>query len=247
MGKLIILSGPSCAGKGPLYSSLRKFYPDLAGRLRKCVLYNSRSPRPGETDGEDYHFRKREKIEALRENNDYLVLEVRTDLQAMDIRELTKMLQNGDVFFEGNPFVVFELLKAGIKDNIKTLKIFLSPLAKNEIQELKEIGVCIEDFIADVMRRKLLRRTSRHKGLLGLKDLENIETRASSAFREMQMAHIFDAVLPNHDGEDSENWDAFYYPIADARKTLKSFAELLENGISEESEKWPADLLGSIK
>ncbi|AQQ08896.1 Guanylate kinase [Sedimentisphaera cyanobacteriorum] len=243
MGKLIILSGPSCVGKGPLFKSLCKFYPTLAGSLKKCVLYNSRSPRPGETDGEEYHFRKRKTIEALRENNDYLVLEVRCDLQAMDIRELTKMLQRGNVFFEGNPFVVSKLLKAGIKDNIKTLKIFLSPLSIGEIQELQEIGVCIESFITDIMRRKLLRRTNKHKGILSQKDLENIEIRASSAFIEMQTACLFDAVIPNHDGEDSENWDAFYYPIADSRKTLKTFVQLLRTGRCEEAEYWPENLL----
>ena len=27
--------------------------------------------------------------------------------------------------------------------------------------------------------------------------------------------------LPNHDGEDSENWDAFYYPIGDAESSAR--------------------------
>ena len=45
-----------------------------------------------------------------------------------------------------------------------------------------------------------------------LRDLENIEKRASSAYRELHEAHYFQHVIPNHDGEDSENWDAFYHP-----------------------------------
>jgi hypothetical protein len=32
---------------------------------------------------------------------------------------------------------------------------------------------------------------------------------------------------PNHDGEASENWDAFYYPLGDAREALLAFAALL--------------------
>jgi guanylate kinase len=35
----------------------------------------------------------------------------------------------------------------------------------------------LSDFLTDVMRRKLLRRTQRQKGILSLKDLENIELR----------------------------------------------------------------------
>ena len=56
MGRLIILSGPSCVGKSPLYAALKKFYPQLASRLTKLVLYDSRSARPGEVDGVDFHF-----------------------------------------------------------------------------------------------------------------------------------------------------------------------------------------------
>ena len=34
------------------------------------------------------------------------------------------------------------------------------------------------------------------------------------------MAHHFQHVIVNHDGEDSENWNAFYFPLGDARRTL---------------------------
>jgi hypothetical protein len=78
------------------------------------------------------------------------------------------------------------------------------------------------------MRRKLLRRTRRQKGELSANDLKDIESRASSAYREMQEAWHFEYVIPNHDGEDSDNWEAFYYPLGDARKTLDAFAALLK-------------------
>jgi guanylate kinase len=93
------------------------------------------------------------------------------------------------------------------------------------------------------MRRKLLRRTTRQKTILGIKDLENIEKRASSAYDELKKAHHFGYVIPNHDGEDSENWDAFYYPIGDARKSLEAFVSLLKGHDSEWIEKWEEDLL----
>src|SRR5713226_8716745 len=58
-GRSVILSGPSCVGKSPLAKALGRFHPDLSAKLQPIVLYNSGSPRPGERDGEDYHFRTR--------------------------------------------------------------------------------------------------------------------------------------------------------------------------------------------
>ena len=240
MGRLIVLSGPSCVGKGPLRAALNKFYPDLAGRFSKIVLYDSRAPRPGEVDGVDYHFRSRSTIETWRDKENFTVFEVRGDLQALDIRELEKKLVDGDVLFEGNPFIARGLLDFVAKNRVKSLSVFLSPLMREEIVELKapERDICLPDFVTDVMRRKLLRRTSRQKGHVSLRDLENIETRAANAYHELQQAWRFDYVIANHDGEDSENWDAFYYPIGDARKALLSLAALLEDKVTPYIETW---------
>ncbi len=245
MGRLVILSGPSCVGKGPLYAALKKFYPELAGKLTKFVLYDSRAPRPGEVDGVDFHFRSREYIESLRDKTGFNVFAVRADLQAMDARELERKLAVSDVFFEGNPYIGSGLLDFVAEHQTKCLSVFLSPLAQEEIAELKAPGkgVRLTDLLADVVRRKLLRRTTRQKAVLSLRDLEDIEIRAASAYGELQQAWRFDYVIPNHDGEDSENWDAFYYPVGDARKTLLSFAGLLGGETSPHVERWPRELV----
>ena len=52
-------------------------------------------------------------------------------------------------------------------------------------------------------------------------------------------------MIPNHDGEDSDHWEAFYYPIGDARKTLAAFAALLKGEVAAGVEKWEEDLLPS--
>ena len=93
------------------------------------------------------------------------------------------------------------------------------------------------------MRRKLLRRTQRQKNILSLKDLENIERRAASAFTELKEAWNFEYIIPNHDGEDSENWNAFYYPVGDSRKALLAFADLIAGKASPLVEKWDERLL----
>ncbi len=245
MGRLVILSGPSCVGKGPLRAALAKFYPQVASQLVKIVLYDRRSPRPGEVDGVDYHFRSREDIEGLCGRQGFTVFEVRGDLQALDGRELERKLASSDVLFEGNPFIGSGLLDFARGRGTPTLSIFLSPLSREEVLELGTSGrtVSLPDLLADMMRRKLLRRTARQKGIPSLKDLENIEIRAAGAYGEIKQAWRFDYVIPNHDGEDSDNWDAFYYPIGDARKAMAAFAALLEGRATPHAEKWESDLI----
>lgn len=245
-GRLVILSGPSCVGKSPLRTALAKFHPELWSRLQKLVLFNSRAPRPGEREGVDYHFRTRTQVEKLRSKGSYAVLDVRGDLQAVDLEGLQMLLGRGDAFFEGNPFVGRLLQTHPLLADVKRLSLFLSPVSKEEIEYLNAPSrhVSLPELIADVMRRKLLRRTRRQKGELSLADLENIETRARSAYNELAEAWHFQYVIPNHDGEDSENWDAFYYPMGDARKALDAVAALLEGVESPpHAERWREDLV----
>ena len=246
IGRLVILSGPSCVGKSPLRTALAKFYPALWNRLQKLVLFNSRAPRPGEREGVDYYFQSRTQVEELRSQAHYAVLDVRGDLQALDVKALHGVLERGDAFFEGNPFVGRLLQTHTLLADVNRLSIFLSPLSKEEIVSLKARGVSLDDLVADVMRRKLLRRTRRQKGELSLPDLENIETRARSAYREMTDACHFQYVIPNHDGEDSEHWEAFSYPIGDAQRALQAVVALLQGVASPpDVQRWDEDLLPS--
>ncbi len=243
-GKLVILSGPSCVGKTPLAKAVARLYPDLYNSLQPLVLYNSRSPRPGETEGVDYYFRPRQEIEDLKGREGFIVMDVRGDMQALDLTELQQSLAGGDVLFEGNPVIGSVLQTNPSLEKVKRLSIFMSPLSRHEILTLQspQYKLFLPDLVTDMMRRKLLRRTRRQKGDISLKDLENIERRASSAYKEMKMAHRFSYVIPNHDGEDSENWDAFYYPVGDAGKALETFVSLLGNEKPQSVESWEEDL-----
>lgn len=246
MNRLVILSGPSCVGKGPLYSALCKFYPDLANRLQQIVLYNTRDPRPGEKEGVDYYFRPRKEIEELIKQPGFESADVRGDLQAIEIADIMQILDQGkDAFFEGNPFIPAILSDAaGLKD-IPTIRVFLTPLTREEVMFFKnpEQRTDFDKLLQDIMRRKLLRRTKRQKTILSLKDLENIEKRIASAIVELREAWKYDYVIPTHDGEDSENWDAFYYPVGDARKAMLMFAALLRGETPTGVERWEKDLV----
>jgi guanylate kinase len=243
-GRLVILSGPSCAGKSPLAKALSRFHPDLSANLQPIVLFNSRSPRPGERDGTDYHFRAREEIATLRDRERHVVMDVRGDLQALDLEDLAALLRRGDAFFEGNPFIGRTLQTHPKLREVKRLSMFLSPLSREEILFLRDQAqVSLPDLVADVMRRKLMRRAQRQKTHLSLRDLEEVERRAGSAYRELKDAHHFEYVIPNHDGEDSDHWEAFYYPLGEARRALLATVALLRGDAPRGVEQWEADLL----
>lgn len=244
MARLVLLSGPSCVGKGPLVSALRRHHPELAARLVPLVLYNSRDPRSGEQDGTDYHFRPRAEIEALGEG--FVSCDVRGDAQALELAAIDRILESGrDAFFEGNPFIPAMLRAEGVLDRYPALTVFLSPLSRGELLYLKDPArrVDLASFVTDLMRRKLLRRTSGQKGLLSQPDLANIEKRAASAIVELGHAHLFEHVIPNHDGEDSENWAAFYYPVGDAFLATEALAALLAGEQPERVEHWEPELV----
>ncbi len=246
MGRFVMLAGPSCVGKGPLYSALKTFYPDLARRLQQIVLYNTRDPRPGEEEGVDYYFRTRAELEELAKQPGYVAAEVRGDFQVLEVAQIERILAEGkDPFFEGNPFIPAALRESNALEGIPTVTAFLSPLSREEIRHLTapEQRVDLGAFLTDVQRRKLLRRTTRQKGLLSLKDLQNIEKRAASAIVELRHGWKFDHVIPTHDGEDSENWNAFYHPLSAARKARRTFAAILRGETPPETEHWDEDLV----
>ncbi|HUX46639.1 MAG TPA: guanylate kinase [Desulfosporosinus sp.] len=67
-GLLIVLSGPSGAGKGTLCQELLRQMPNL----RYSVSSTTRCPRPGEVEGIHYYFRQRQEFEAMLARDELL-------------------------------------------------------------------------------------------------------------------------------------------------------------------------------
>jgi guanylate kinase len=67
MGILLVVSGPSGSGKTTLCRRLA-----CENEAHYSISCTTRSPRPGETEGKDYHFLSREQFISKRQNGEFL-------------------------------------------------------------------------------------------------------------------------------------------------------------------------------
>jgi len=68
-GQLVVLSGPSGVGKSTVLRRLLERHADM---LKLSVSATTRPPRPGEKDGEDYHFLSSEDFSKRHEAGEFL-------------------------------------------------------------------------------------------------------------------------------------------------------------------------------
>ena len=67
-GLLIVVSGPSGAGKGTICAALRKQFPNI----QYSISMTTRQPRPGEVDGVNYYFADNARFEQLLSEDAFL-------------------------------------------------------------------------------------------------------------------------------------------------------------------------------
>jgi len=67
-GLIVVISGPSGAGKGTIISRILKLRPDL----KFSVSATTRPPRPGEVDGMSYHFVAHDKFREMISKGEFL-------------------------------------------------------------------------------------------------------------------------------------------------------------------------------
>lgn len=91
-GLIVVLSGPSGAGKGTIYKEVLNKLPELA----LSISVTTRAPRPGEVEGVNYYYVTEQKYQQMIANGEFL--------------ETAEVYKN----FYGTPKApVFEKLKAG--------------------------------------------------------------------------------------------------------------------------------------
>ena len=238
MGKLIILSGPSGVGKGPLTDALIAYFGSIGLKLHKHVLYNDRSIRPGEQDGITYHFRSTNDLLALHEKNpeQYAKIEVRKDLQLLDFVKLQEEIDLFDIvlleiYYKKIPDVLklitdknnaIEMANSKKKDTkkavdkIKAKHIFVSPLCKDDFAstDIWENEQKRAAAIKAVMLTKLKNR--------GTETNKKQQERSDTAAEELDNAINTNAeILTNHFGEDNKHWWQLFHDFVSVPGALE--------------------------
>jgi guanylate kinase len=148
-GKLVVISGPSGAGKTTV---LRQVFERAPAPLVASVSATTRKPRPGERDGVDYHFLTAEEFARRREAGEFLeCCEVygRGDWYGTLRSEVASRLAAGK-------WVVLEIDVQGtlavLEHYPDAVTIFLRPSSMAELERrLRERGTETED----ALRRRL--------------------------------------------------------------------------------------------
>ncbi|NCC78769.1 MAG: guanylate kinase [Clostridia bacterium] len=98
-GLLLVISGPSGAGKGTVCDAYKKH---CKNHIWNSVSMTTRAPRAGEVEGESYYFVSREEFKAMIENDEFLeYAEVYGNYYGTPRAEVEKKLSEGtDVILE---------------------------------------------------------------------------------------------------------------------------------------------------
>ena len=145
---LFTISAPSGAGKTSLVKALLE---KRAGSLAVCVSHSTRTKRPGEIDGDAYHFVSPERFRRMVDNDEFLEhAQVFDNFYGTARASVEKLLGSGkDVILEID-WQGARQVKAG---NPETVAIFILPPSREELeQRLRARGTDDEATIARRMR-----------------------------------------------------------------------------------------------
>lgn len=188
--RFVVLSGPACAGKGPLQDAVNRFYCGLLSA--KPVLCHSRPPRvnKGEIHGKHYYFLPPAFIASLKDNPNFAASKVRSDWQAIDLLQIEDLLVGNNLVFAEVFHTFGHLLKSRISDKgFIFCSVFLLPIPTDTPHEQ----------IVATMEGKLERR--------GTDEQPKLSERANSAPIEIGDASQYTHRILNPATEDDiEEW-----------------------------------------
>ncbi|MBQ8829135.1 MAG: guanylate kinase [Burkholderiaceae bacterium] len=146
-GSLFLVSAPSGAGKSSLVNALLAKVKDIS----LSISYTTRSPRPGEQNGREYHFVTVEEFLKMREEGDFLEsAEVHGNYYGTSRKWIeNKMAEGVDVLLEIDWQGAFQVFK----QFPEVISIFILPPSMQALEErLHKRGQDSEETIAKRLR-----------------------------------------------------------------------------------------------
>ena len=197
-GLLIVVSGPSGCGKGTILAEILK-----SDKFFYSVSATTRAPRPGETDGINYHFLSKDRFEELISQNGML--------------EFAEYCGN----YYGTP-------RKPVEDMLSEGKhVILEIEVQGAMKIMEKCPEAIFVFILPPSLKELRRRLNKR----GTETEEVIEKRLSEAAGEIRQAYKYNYTVIN--GELSDAVDDLKAIIRAEELNAKKFSnyidEVLEN------------------
>ena len=141
MGKLFVISGASGVGK----STVLKQVMDARKDLSFSVSATTRSPRPGEVDGQSYYFITKESFEEMIARNEFLEYDAHMDnYYGTPEAQLEEKLAKGNVVLDIEPNGAFNVRRR----RSDAVLIFIAPPSLEELERrLRSRGDTSEEQI----------------------------------------------------------------------------------------------------
>jgi hypothetical protein len=227
--RLVVLSGPSGVGKGPIVEWLKRLhYPPLLEGKDVPELYEMKGRKA-----------KTERHTGLESDlgfegmsgNIYSYL-CRGSPHAIDLDVFDKAITEHDAVIFETYHTNLGFVKDRYRKSADVISVFISPLSRSELDE-KCIGRTSPDkFMPDIMLGPLIRRAQNEGKTLDRALIKELLCRAEDAASEMKSSYNYDFVLPNHCYECDARWkdkDIAGQP----RDLVDALHELVMTGTSE--------------
>jgi guanylate kinase len=183
-GVLLVVSSPSGAGKTTLCNRLRSEFP----KLGFSVSYTTRQPRPGETDGVEYHFVSVERFQEMAANDEFAEYAmVHGNMYGTGARQVGDALEQGrdilfDIDFQGG-----RQLRNRFREEV--VLVFILPPSLRELERrLRRRATDADEVIAQRLKvaRSELAHYDEYDYLIVNDDLE----KAYDALRAVYVAEL---------------------------------------------------------
>ena len=236
--RLILLSGPSCVGKGPLTAAVKEFRPEI--KFTKLSVIKSKQSRHNVPRPDEYGvwnnpdcWRTEEEFAALKGNDRFVIGNCHGFSQAVNLDMIVNFPEQTILMEMYYPMVGPMLAAARLKD-IKIETVFVSPISEDEIEFVRSCGMDAETVIKALMAVKQHNRIIFHKRSVDPEFLRDIKKRIDDSVLEIASAKNYKYVIVNRDGEGSPNWNRVAdgtftaQPVGDAKLAMDKLAEILK-------------------
>ena len=223
--KLIMLSGPSGVGKGPIVKWIKKDYYKSLYQVKVQKLKKSERDRIDEKIylSQEFH----EGFDKKRMTYDFYC---RGIPQRIDIKKLEERLFKKKTVLLECYYKPHEFLQERYSD-IDFRSIFISPIDFDEINLLKN-KKDLKNFLVETMFNSLFTRAKEvDTKFIKISLSKDLEKRAKDSIKELSYSKKYDNFIPNHCYESDPRWRLFEeigYLVGEPKKTVETIYELIK-------------------